>query len=310
MKMLACLLFLAGSLCSAHAQEQPVSPLEELKAQGVVDLKQNRLDDMNSPLQTDSSVPVFWGVAATGSSLHLGNLASLNVIRKYQAAGHPIVVYIDTATAGFDPAGSPGTAAKIDLATARTNGQNIASQVKLLLGPNVEIYTSDDLELTVSMRQLLTDTSLIMLEERQKAPEITNRASIADLLYPLDDAYAYGAMAQKITANKIILIAGKDQMDNIRFSQQFLQVQGIRSAVVIHELLMDPVTAEKMGKRGSSPVNINDPSALVSYVDKLPAAQLSPAWNLLGEGPMPSDAEEVRAQLKTQLLAVATKVNQ
>src|SRR6266404_7961524 len=104
MKRIIIFLVLMIEMCMGFAQQ----PIKELENKGLIDVSLNRSEDLNSSFQDDPSVPVLWGIAATGPSLHLGSLTSLNILKTYQAAGHPVIIWIDTGTAGFDPAGSLG----------------------------------------------------------------------------------------------------------------------------------------------------------------------------------------------------------
>jgi hypothetical protein len=286
MKKIASLLFLLGSLCVGHAQESR-PPIVELMGQGIVDPKQNLQEDMNSPLQADVSVPVGYLYTAAGPSLRLEDLYAIRALQKYQLAGNPVIIVTS----------APLGAATEEMMAAKANSQKIAGQFRTLLGSKVTIYSEEELDLTVTMRQVVADASQLKMDE-----EMLRNGRLVDYLTPLHAAYGYAALAQRINATGIIVMGAEKEAKNLQFAKQVLQNQGVNSATL---LLRKPPMAQL-----DRPIYLNDPAALANYVDKLSDDQLKQTWLAVANGPMPTDPVETRAQLKAQLIEMATKLNQ
>lgn len=242
---------------------------------------------------------VLWGVAATSDHLHLGSYASLKVLQKYEQQGYQIALLIDDQSAGLDPSGSPGNVGMLSPAQQKENAEKLLPFLQEILGPDAVIYYTSDLKISVNFPQLLQETGRF-----QVTP-----GSLSENLYPYSDAYNYRALAQKIGAKNVLLLGGEDQFRNLAVGQEVLTSRGISSAFVLHPLLIDPQTGQKMGKRGLNPVFLDDPEAISRYMESLPDGDLKQVWDLLGNGAMPPP-QEVRRALSEQLQSVSMGLEQ
>ena len=88
-------------------------------------------------------------------SLQLNHLASINIVKRYAQAGHPIIVIIDSESAGLDPNKTYIKSYNIPKDLALRNADSIKKQIKKILGDSTEVIISNDLDINFTLSDLI-----------------------------------------------------------------------------------------------------------------------------------------------------------
>ena len=101
---------------------------------------------------------LYLGFDPTADSLHLGSLLGLVMLRRFLDAGHKPIALVGGATGMIgDPSGRSDERNLLDEATLEANLAGIASQVRALLGEDVEVCDNKDWTEGVGVLEFLRD---------------------------------------------------------------------------------------------------------------------------------------------------------
>ncbi|MEZ5268349.1 MAG: tyrosine--tRNA ligase [Microthrixaceae bacterium] len=107
------------------------SLLEELAERGLV---ADHTDRSALESRLDSPTPLYCGFDPTADSLHIGNLQSIMLLRRFQLAGHPPVALVGGATGMIgDPSGRSSERQFLDSEVLDANRAAIGAQLGTLL---------------------------------------------------------------------------------------------------------------------------------------------------------------------------------
>jgi tyrosyl-tRNA synthetase len=113
--------------------------ISELQWRGLV---HQTTDGLNDLLQTPQTV--YLGIDATGDSLHVGHLVALMTLRRFQRAGHRVIVLIGDATGMIgDPSGKSEERKLLDPIDVQLNAITIRTQIAQLLDSNDVIVVNN-----------------------------------------------------------------------------------------------------------------------------------------------------------------------
>jgi tyrosyl-tRNA synthetase len=233
---------------------------------------------------------VFWGVAPTAPSLHLGSYASIRAAQKYQKMGHPLLLWIEDVTAGFDPSGSPGKAETLSKEIIEQNTNSIATQLKTITGVS-QVFIGSEYCTTVPIRPFIEMTLGVNCKKE----------SLEVAIYPYFLSFQILKFLENVSVKQVILVQGEDQRTNFTLVKKLLVKNGIEAQVVFNPLLMIPDTNKKMGKRNDKAVRLGNHSEIAAYVDSIKEKNFPKVWEMLGNGKMPADQKTAREELKKQL---------
>ena len=92
------------------------------------------LDELKKKLAGKKSLRVKFGVDPTAPDLHLGHTVPLNALRRFQDAGHAVVLIIGDATAAIgDPSGRSETRPSLSPEAVEKNARTYLAQVFSIL---------------------------------------------------------------------------------------------------------------------------------------------------------------------------------
>ncbi len=109
--------------------------LEDLRARGLLH-DHTDLDALVGRLDAGPT-PVYCGFDPTADSLHIGNLQSIMLLRRFQMAGHPPIALVGGATGMIgDPSGRTSERTFLDGDVLDSNGAAIGAQLARFLDPD------------------------------------------------------------------------------------------------------------------------------------------------------------------------------
>ena len=219
-------------------------------------------------------VSLYHGIDPTASSLHLGNLIGVLVLRRFQDAGHRPIALVGGATGMIgDPSGRSGERNLLDEAELATNLAGIRSQLERLLdfggAGGAELVNNYDWTRDVTLLEFLRDAGKHITVNQMVAKDsirsrMTSDAGISftEFSYMLLQAFDFWWLHENRGCS--LQIGGSDQWGNITAGIDLIRK---RSGARVHGLtwpLMTRSDGSKFGKTAQGAVWL-DPALTLPY---------------------------------------------
>ncbi|MEN6365649.1 MAG: tyrosine--tRNA ligase [Thermoguttaceae bacterium] len=190
-----------------------INILSELHWRGLVNQTTEGLNDL---LQTPQVV--YLGVDPTGNSLHVGHLLALTVLRRFQRAGHRVIVVIGGATGMIgDPSGKSEERKLLEFQTILENVTSVKEQIEQLI-PLASVVNNHDWMRGYYYLDFLRDVGKhfpvnVMLTKDSVKSRMESGLSYTEFSYMLLQAYDFVYLNQWHGCT--LQIGGSDQWGNI-----------------------------------------------------------------------------------------------
>lgn len=236
--------------------------LDDLRARGLV---HDHTDETElRALLDEGQVTLYHGIDPSASSLHVGNLVGILVLRRFQDAGHRPLALVGGATGMVgDPGGRSDERNLLDAETLAANVAGIRSQVERLLDiggdAGMELVNNYDWTRDVTMLDFLRDVGkhvtvnqMVAKESVKTRMEGEHGISFTEFSYMLLQAFDFWSLYESHGCR--LQIGGSDQWGNITAG---IDLTRRRSAVAVHGLswpLITKVDGTKFGKSAGGAV--------------------------------------------------------
>ena len=263
----------------------------EVLPQGALETK---LKDLNRPLR------VKLGFDPTKPDLHLGHAVVLHGLRRFQDAGHQIVIIIGDFTARIgDPTGKEATRPPLSLEEVKENAQTYLDQLGLILdlsktevhwnGGWLDRMTFAD---TVKLAAQATVAQMLARDNFAKRYERNDPIALHEFLYPLMQGY------DSVAIKADIEMGGTDQKFNLLMGREIQAAYGQSPQVVMmYPILEGTDGVQKMSKSLNNYIGLTDaPEDMYGKVMSIPDALLSNYYRLASGLPL-AEVEELLAGL-------------
>ena len=221
-------------------------------------------------------VPVYAGFDPTASSLHVGNLIPVILLKRFQLAGHRPIVVVGGATGMIgDPSGKSSERNLLDDATLATNVAGIRAQLARLLtfddSPTGAVMTNNaDWTRGVGYLEFLRDYGkYLTINYMMGKDSVSNRLegetgiSYTEFSYMLLQAFDFVQLARLHGCR--LQVGGSDQYGNITAGCELQhKLRGPKVFGMTAPLLLDP-SGEKMGKTSTGERIWLDPGRTTAY---------------------------------------------
>ena len=231
------------------------SVLEELESRGLVQDTTDR--DLLAQRLDGDPVAVYHGIDPTASSLHLGNLIGVLVLRRFQEAGHRPIALVGGATGLIgDPSGRSDERNLLDDETLIANLSGIRGQLEKLLDfdGDAELVNNYDWTRDLTLIEFLRDTGKHATVNQMAAKhsvrsrmESDTGISFTEFTYMLLQAYDYWWLHTHHHCE--LQIGGSDQWGNITAGVDLIRR---RSGVPVHGLTWPLLTRSDGAKFGKT----------------------------------------------------------
>jgi tyrosyl-tRNA synthetase len=211
---------------------------------------------------------IYLGFDPTATSLHIGSLIPLQILRIAKIYGHKTIALIGSGTALVgDPTWKNRTRPILSQEEINLNAKKIKKQIQRIANPDLFVDNSEWLNL--GLLQFLRETGahfsvnqLINLETFSKRLENEEHLSFLELSYPLLQAYDFLHLHQKYGCN--LQVGGSDQWGNITQGVNYVNrmIEGEVYGLTANLLLTS--NGEKMGKSGEGTIFL-DPELTKPY---------------------------------------------
>ncbi len=231
------------------------SVLEELQSRGLVHDTTDR--DLLARRLSDGPVGVYHGIDPTASSLHLGNLIGVLVLRRFQEAGHRPIALVGGATGMVgDPSGRSDERNLLDDGTLAANLAGIRAQLEALLDfdGGAELVNNYDWTESLTLIEFLRDTGKHATVNQMAAKhsvrsrmESESGISFTEFTYMLLQAYDFWWLHTHHRCE--LQIGGSDQWGNITAGVDLIRR---RSGAQAHGLTWPLLTRSDGAKFGKT----------------------------------------------------------
>ena len=229
--------------------------LEELESRGLVQDATDR--DLLAQRLGRGSIAVYHGIDPTASSLHLGNLIGVLVLRRFQEAGHRPIALVGGATGMVgDPSGRSQERNLLDADTLAGNVAGIRAQLEGLLDfdGDAELVNNYDWTRDLTLIEFLRDTGKHATVNQMAAKhsvrsrmESESGISFTEFAYMLLQAHDFWWLHAHRQCE--LQIGGSDQWGNITAGVDLIRR---RSGAQAHGLTWPLLTRSDGGKFGKT----------------------------------------------------------
>jgi len=232
---------------------------------------------------------IYHGVDPTAPDLHLGHSTNYLLLKKFQEAGHKVIILIGSFTAQIgDPTGKDSTRKPLSKKDVLNNAKTYKKQIGKILdftsknNPiKVEFNNKwyEKMEIADFMKLMSHFTYGQMIKRNMFQQRLKNNQEInfTEFVYPM--LQGYDSVAMNVDAE----IGGTDQMFNMMRGRDLLKnYKGKDKFVITTKLLENPKTGKKlMSKSEGDYVALNDsPKDMFGKIMALPDEAITPCFRL------------------------------
>ena len=203
---------------------------------------------------------LYLGFDPTADSLHVGSLLGLVTLRRFLEAGHKPIALVGGATGMIgDPSGRSDERNLLDEATLEANLEGIASQVRTMLGEDVEVCNNKDWTESVSVLEFLRDVGKHATVNQMTAKDsvrsrLESEAGISytEFSYMLLQAFDFWWLHEHKGCT--LQLGGSDQWGNITAGIDLIRKRSGASAHGLTWPLLTRSDGQKFGKTAEGTV--------------------------------------------------------
>lgn len=219
-------------------------------------------DELEKKIRAGRRLVVKHGVDPTARDLHLGYAVNYQAMRRFQDAGHTVVLLIGDYTCRIgDPTGKDKTRPQLDREAIEANIESMLSQVDrvldvetLVIRRNSEWLDPMSLADFLSLGTRLSAARLWERDMFQRRLAAGEGVMLHEFLYPVLQGYDSYALDSDVTIN------GSDQKFNELMGRQIQQLYGQDpQALMIMPLLPGTDGVEKMSQSLGNAIGLADP---------------------------------------------------
>lgn len=283
---------------SIQLPQNPI--LAELQQGAVETLPQGGLEAKLK--QFDRPLRVKLGFDPTKPDLHLGHAVVLHALRRFQDAGHQVVIIIGDFTARIgDPTGKEATRPPLSLDEVKENAQTYLNQLGLILDlSKTEVHWNGEwldrmtLTDTVKLAAQATVAQMLARDNFAKRYERNDPIALHEFLYPLMQGY------DSVAIKADIEMGGTDQKFNLLMGRDIQEAYGQSPQVVMmYPILEGTDGVQKMSKSLNNYIGLTDaPEDMYGKVMSIPDALLANYYRLASGLPL-AEIEHILAGLST-----------
>lgn len=206
-----------------------MSIIDDLTWRGVIN-QQTDADGLRA-LTDEKSIALYCGVDPTADSMHIGNLITLMVLKRFQLAGHQPIAVIGGATGSVgDPSGRDSERTLQSMETIKKNAKKITEQMTFLFNRdghnNFKILNNYDWISTLSLLDFLRDYGKhfnvnTMLAKDIVASRLDVGISFTEFTYQILQSIDFLYLYQNHEVS--LQIGGADQWGNITSGLDFIR---------------------------------------------------------------------------------------
>ncbi len=267
----------------------PPNPiLAELTQLAVETLPQGSLEAKLKEL--DRPLRIKLGFDPTKPDLHLGHAVVLHALRRFQDAGHQVVIIIGDFTARIgDPTGKEATRPPLSLDDVKQNAQTYLDQLGLIVDlSKAEVHWNGEwldrmsFADTVKLAAQATVAQMLARDNFAKRYERNDPIALHEFLYPLMQGY------DSVAIKADVELGGTDQKFNLLMGRDIQQAYGQSPQVVMMFPILEGTDGvQKMSKSLGNTIGLTDaPEDMYGKVMSIPDSLLENYYRLASGLPL------------------------
>ena len=224
------------------------------------------------------------GFDPTKPDLHLGHAVVLNALRRFQDAGHQVVVIIGDFTARIgDPTGKEATRPPLTAEDVKSHAETYLQQLgKIIDLTRAEIRTNSTWLEPMGLTEVIqlcaqaTVAQMLARENFAKRYERQDPIALHEFLYPLLQGY------DSVAIQADIELGGTDQTFNLLMGRELQSARGQAPQVVMTFPILEGLDGvQKMSKSLGNTIELTDtPADMYGKTMSIPDALLQSWWRL------------------------------
>ena len=230
--------------------------INELLTRGVAEVIVE--SELRQRLASGQALRLKQGFDPTKPDMHIGHAVGLRKLRKFQEAGHQVVLIVGDWTAQIgDPSGRDETRPRLDAATVRKNAETYMEQFfRVVDRERTEVRWQSEwfgtftLENALDLAGRFTLAQMLAHETFRRRYDEGAKLTILELMYPMLQGYDSVAISSDVE------FGGTDQKFNNLAGRELMGQLGMRPQHVLLVPLIPGTDGRKMGKTFNNTVDI------------------------------------------------------
>jgi len=263
------------------------SRFESLLRRGVAEVTVEQ--ELIKLLESGKRLRLKQGFDPSTSDIHLGHVVGLRKLRQFQELGHTIILIVGDWTARIgDPSGQVATRPMLSPQEVEANTQTylkqffeVVDKAKTEVRWQSEWYDKFGLGEVIKLTSKSTIAQLMAREDFNKRFSAGNPISLAEMLYPLLQAY------DSVVIQADVELGGTDQKFNCLLGRELQQMNGQPpQQVLLVPLLVGTDGKLKMSKTFGNHIGIDEsPQEMYGKVMSIPDHLISDYFQLVTDVP-------------------------
>jgi len=263
------------------------SRFESLLRRGVAEVTVEQ--ELTKLLESGKRLRLKQGFDPSTPDIHLGHVVGLRKLRQFQELGHTIILIVGDWTARIgDPSGQVATRPMLSPQEVETNTQTylkqffeVVDKAKTEVRWQSEWYDKFSLGEVIKLTSKFTIAQLMAREDFNKRFSAGNPISLAEMLYPLLQAY------DSVVIQADVELGGTDQKFNCLLGRELQQMSGQPpQQVLLVPLLVGTDGKLKMSKTFGNHIGIDEPpKEMYGKVMSIPDHLISDYFQLVTDVP-------------------------
>jgi tyrosyl-tRNA synthetase len=271
--------------------------INELLTRGVAEVIVE--SELRQRLAAGQPLRLKQGFDPTKPDMHIGHAVGLRKLRKFQEAGHQVVLIVGDWTAQIgDPSGRDETRPRLDAATVRANAETYMQQFFRVVDRDrtevrwqSEWYGDFKLEQALDLAGRFTLAQMLAHETFRRRYDEGAKLTILELMYPMLQGY------DSVAVRSDVEFGGTDQKFNNLAGRELMGQLGLRPQHVFLVPLIPGTDGRKMGKTFNNTVDITlSPADMLGKVMSMSDEVLPLYFEVLTDTPL-AELAEIRAAL-------------
>ena len=255
-------------------------------------------------LMAERKITLYQGFDPSSPHLHLGHLACMRKLAKFQALGHKVILLIGDFTGMIgDPTDKLAARKQLTREEAEKNTegwQEVASQILDFEGANkAEVKHNSDWLDKVSFKDLITISSNFTVQQMIERDMFQKRLKDNAPIYLPEFFYPVAQGIDSVEMGVDLEIGGTDQLFNMLAGRTLMKALKKKEKYVLTLKLLEDSSGKKMGKSEGNAVNLtNSPEDIYGKIMALPDGFLERGIELLTD--LPLDTADSEGPLKAK----------
>jgi tyrosyl-tRNA synthetase len=237
--------------------------INEVLTRGVAEVLPSK--EALAKLMSERKITLYQGFDPSSPLLHLGNLAGMRKLAKFQKMGHKVIFLIGDFTGMIgDPTDKLAARKQLTREEVEKNSKywkELAARVLDFEGPNkAEFKHNSEWLDKISFKDLIGITSKLTVQQMLERDMFQERLKVNAPIYLHEFLYPVAQGIDSVEMDVDLEIGGTDQLFNMLAGRTLMKALKGKEKFVLTIKLLEDSSGKKMGKTEGNAVNLTDSS--------------------------------------------------